>query len=156
LLGELEQGKLIWLITNKAYKFSVKLFSQQQQITWFDTQLDDKQHCQIQVGVHAFVNFFTLEPNIDILCGSRVSYDNILLDKDGSRSYLGKLIPSLLYLGQAYLSFLIRRQIRQMLHGSCRKPHNDSDDGLVIVDQQIKLGLLDQIEPPDLLIMSGD
>ena len=43
-----------------------------------------------------------------------------------------------------------------MLHGSCRKPHNDSDDGLVIVDQQIKLGLLDQIEPPDLLIMSGD
>ena len=145
-----------WLITNKAYKFSVKLFSHQQQITWFDAQLDDKQHCQIQVGVHAFVNFFTLEPNIDILCGSRVSYDNILLDNDGSKSYLGKLIPSLLYLGQAYPSFLIRRQIRQMLHGSCRKPHHDSDDGLVIVDQQIKLGLLDQIEPPDLLMMSGD
>jgi hypothetical protein len=145
-----------WLITNKAYKFSVKLFSQQQQITWFDAQLDDKQHRQIQVGVHAFVNFFTLEPNIDILCGSRVSYDIILLDNDGSKSYLGKLIPSLLYLGQAYPSFLIRRQIRQMLHGSCRKPHHDSDDGLVIVDQQIKLGLLDQIEPPDLLMMSGD
>ena len=145
-----------WLITNKAYKFSVKLFSHQQQITWFDAQLDDKQHCQIQVGVHAFVNFFTLEPNIDILCGSRVSYDIILLDNDGSKSYLGKLIPSLLYLGQAYPSFLIRRQIRQMLHGSCRKPHHDSDDGLVIVDQQIKLGLLDQIEPPDLLMMSGD
>jgi hypothetical protein len=144
------------LITNKAYKFSVKLFSHQQQITWFDAQLDDKQHCQIQVGVHAFVNFFTLEPNIDILCGSRVSYDIILLDNDGSKSYLGKLIPSLLYLGQAYPSFLIRRQIRQMLHGSCRKPHHDSDDGLVIVDQQIKLGLLDQIEPPDLLMMSGD
>ena len=145
-----------WLITNKAYKFSVKLFSHQQQITWFDAQLDDKQHCQIQVGVHAFVNFFTLEPNIDILCGSRVSYDIILLDNDGSKSYLGKLIPSLLYLGQAYPSFLIRRQIRQMLHGSCRKPHHDSDDGLVIVDQQIKLGLLDQIEPPDLIMMSGD
>jgi hypothetical protein len=144
------------LITNKAYKFSVKLFSHQQQITWFDAQLDDKQHCQIQVGVHAFVNFFTLEPNIDILCGSRVSYDIILLDNDGSKSYLGKLIPSLLYLGQAYPSFLIRRQIRQMLHGSCRKPHHDSDDGLVIVDQQIKLGLLDQIEPPDLLMLSGD
>jgi hypothetical protein len=73
-----------WLITNKAYKFSAKLFSQQQQITWFDAQLDDKQHRQIQVGVHAFVNFFTLEPNIDILCGSRVSYDIILLDNDGS------------------------------------------------------------------------
>ena len=145
-----------WLITNKAYKFSAKLFSQQQQITWFDAQLDDKQHRQIQVGVHAFVNFFTLEPNIDILCGSRVSYDIILLDNDGSKSYLGKLIPSLLYLGQAYPSFLIRRQIRQMLHGSCRKPHHDSDDGLVIVDQQIKLGLLDQIEPPDLLMLSGD
>ncbi len=145
-----------WLITDKAYKFSVRLFSHQQQITWFDAQLDDKQHCQIQVGIHAFVNFFTLEPKIDILCGSRVNYDITLLDNDGSKSYLCKLIPSLLYSGQAYPSFLIRRQIRQMLHGSCRKPHHDSDDGLVIVDQQIKLGLLNKIEPPDLLMMSGD
>ncbi|GAC36501.1 alkaline phosphatase D family protein [Paraglaciecola psychrophila] len=145
-----------WLITNKAYKFSVELFSQQPQATWFDAQLDEKQLCQVQVGTYAFVNLLTLEPNVEISSGSRVSYDISLLDKDGSRSHLCELLPSLLYSGQSYPSFLIRRQIRQMLHGSCRKPHHDSNDGLVIVDQQIELGLTGKIEPPDLLMMSGD
>jgi hypothetical protein len=145
-----------WLITDKAYNFSVKLFSQPQQAQWFDAQLDDQQLCQVQVGTHAFVNLLTLVPDVDIPCGSCVSYDITLLDKDGSRRHLCELLPSLLYSGQSYPSFVIRRQISQMLHGSCRKPHHDSDDGLVIVDQQIELGLAGEIELPDLLMMSGD
>ncbi|MFT4747469.1 MAG: hypothetical protein ACI8XG_001548 [Congregibacter sp.] len=145
-----------WLITKKAYKFSVKLFSQQQQTTWFDAQLKDQQLCQVQVGTHAFVNLITLEPNTEIPCGSWVSYDITLFDADGSENHLCELLPSLLYLGQSYPSFVIRRQIGKMLHGSCRKPHHDSEDGLVIVDRQIELGLTGQTEPPDLLMMSGD
>jgi hypothetical protein len=145
-----------WLITNKAYHFGVKLFSVQQQMTWFDAQLNDQQFFQVQVGTHAFVNLLKLEPNNEISCGSRINYDITLLDKDGSSSHLCELLPSLLYSGQYYPSFVIRRQIGQMLHGSCRKPHHDSDDGLVIVDQQIELGLSGQIAPPDLLMMSGD
>ena len=145
-----------WLITNKAYKFSVKLFSQQQQTTWFDAQLDAQQLSQVQVGTHAFVNLLTLEPNAKISCGSLVNYDIRLMDTDGTESHLLELLPNLLYEGQSYPSFVIRRQIGQMLHGSCRKPHHDSGDGLVIVDQQIELGLAGEIESPDLLMMSGD
>jgi len=145
-----------WLITNKAYKFSIRLFSQQHQITWFDAQLDEQQLYQIQIGTHAFVNLLTLEPSIEIVCGSWVSYDIILLDIDGSKNHLCELLPSLLYSGQSYPSFVVRRQIGQVLHGSCRKPHHDSDDGLVVVDRQIELGLAGQTEPPDLLMMSGD
>jgi hypothetical protein len=145
-----------WLITKRAYQFSVKLFSQHEQTTWFDSQLDDQQLYQVQVGTHAFVNLITLAPNAEISCGSRVSYDITLLDIDGSISHLCELLPSLLYSSQSYPSFVIRRQIRQMFHGSCRKPHHDSDDGLVIVDQQIELGLAGQSESPDLLMMSGD
>lgn len=145
-----------WLITNKAYNFSVKLFSQQQQSTWFDSQLDDQQHSRVQVGTHAFVNLLTLEPSTEILCGSRVNYDITLFDIDGSKSHLCELLPTLLYRGQSYPSFVIRKQIGQMLHGSCRKPHHPSNDGLVIVDQQIELGLAGEIDAPDLLMMSGD
>ena len=111
-----------WLITNKAYKFSVKLFSQQQQTTWFDAQLDAQQLSQVQVGTHAFVNLLTLEPNAKISCGSRVNYDIRLMDTDGTESHLLELLPNLLYEGQSYPSLVIRRQIGQMLHGSCRKP----------------------------------
>lgn len=145
-----------WLITNQAYNFSVKLFDQQEKATWFDAQLEGQQLCQVQVGTHAFVNLITLEPNADIPCGSRVSYNISLQAKDGSESTLCELLPSLLYSGQSFPSFVIRRQIGQMLHGSCRKPHHDSGDGLVIVDQQIESGLTGQSESPDLLMMSGD
>jgi hypothetical protein len=145
-----------WLITDQAYHFSVKLFNWQKQTTWFDAQLDECQLNQVQVGTHAFVNLITVVPNAEIACGSRVSYDITLQHKDGSKSYLCELLPSLLYSGQSYPSFVVRRQIGQMLHGSCRKPHHDSGDGLVIVDQQIELGLAGKVESPDLLMMSGD
>lgn len=145
-----------WLITNKAYRFSIKLFSQQEKMVWFDAQLDNQQLCQVQVGTNAFVNLVTLEPNIEISSGSRVSYDISLLDKDDSISHLDELLPSLLYSGQSYPSFVIREKIEKMLHGSCRKPHHDSEDGLVIVDQQIQLGLTGKGGVPDLLMMSGD
>jgi len=145
-----------WLITNQAYNFSAKLFGQQEPMIWFDAELDDQQLCQVQVGTQAFVNLLTLEPNSDIPCGSRVSYDISLHDKDGSKNLLSELLPTLLYPGQSFPSFVIRRQIGQMLHGSCRKPHHDSGDGLVIVDQQIELGLTGQSKSPDLLMMSGD
>lgn len=145
-----------WLITSKAYKFSIRLFNKPLQTIWFDAQLSHQQLFQIQVGTHAFVNLITLDPNAEISCGSRVSYDITFHDKDGSESNLCEMLPSLLYSGQSYPSFVIRKQIGQMLHGSCRKPHHKSDDGLVIVDQQIELGLAGKIVPPDLLMMSGD
>jgi hypothetical protein len=145
-----------WLITNKAYRFSIKLFNQQEKMVWFDAQLDNQQFCQVPVGANAFVNLITLEPNVEISSGSRVSYDISLLDKDDSISHLSELLPSLLYSGQSYPSFVIRKKIEKMLHGSCRKPHHDSDDGLVIVDQQIELGLTGKGGAPDLLMMSGD
>jgi hypothetical protein len=145
-----------WLITNQAYNFSVKLFSQDVQTTWFDGQLEEQQLNRVQVGTHAFVNLITLQPNAEISCGTRVSYDITLIDNNGNSSHLCELLPTLLYSGQSHPSFIIRKKIGQMLHGSCRKPHHPSDDGLVIVDQQIEMGLVGKSEPPDLLMMSGD
>jgi hypothetical protein len=145
-----------WLITDKAYNFSVKLFSQQEQTIWFNAQLDKQQISQVQVGIHAFVNLITLTPKTEILCESWVNYDITLTDTDGSESQLCEILPSLLYSGQSHPRFLIRKKINTMLHGSCRKPHHNSDDGLVLVDQQIELGLKGQSEAPDLLMMSGD
>lgn len=145
-----------WLITKQAYNFSVKLFSQQQQSSWFDAQLDEQQLSRVQVGTHAFVNLITIQPSTEISCGSRVSYDITLIDNDENISHLCELLPTLLYSGQSHPSFVIRKQIGQMLHGSCRRPHHPSDDGLVIVDQQIEMGLAGKSESPDLLMMSGD
>ena len=106
-----------WLITNQAYNFSAKLFGQQEPMIWFDAELDDQQLCQVQVGTQAFVNLLTLEPNSDIPCGSRVSYDISLHDKDGSKNLLSELLPTLLYPGQSFPSFVIRRKLDKCYTG---------------------------------------
>ncbi|WP_299072213.1 alkaline phosphatase family protein [uncultured Paraglaciecola sp.] len=143
-------------MTNQAYAFSVKLFNPQQKTTWFSGRLDEQQLSQVQVGTHAFVNLITLTPTSEIASNSRVSYDIQLHHIDGSHHNLCELIPALLYKGQSSPSFVINKQIGKMLHGSCRKPHHNSDDGLVVVDQQIELAIARQVESPDLLMMSGD
>lgn len=145
-----------WLITSNAYDFSVRLFSQDGQTTWFDAVLEPHHFSQIQVGQHAFINLITLVPNAEINCGSRVNYNIGLCSEDGKQESLADLLPSLLYPGQSYPSFVIRQQINQILHGSCRKPHYDSDDGLLIVDQQIEQAIKQDTQHPDLLMMSGD
>ena len=71
-------------------------------------------------------------------------------------SWLTELEPNLLYKGHEHLSFSIQLNIQQVFHGSCRKPHHPSSDGLVQVDQQLSQCLQHQTTRPDLLLMSGD
>lgn len=145
-----------WLVTTQPYDFSAKLFDQQHQVIWFDNSLNQQQCSQIQIGTHAFVNLITLIPEAEIACGSMVSYELTMTDKAGEQQQLSTLLPGIIYPGQSHPSFVVRRQIGQMLHGSCRKPHHNSRDGLLIVDQQIEQAINGQGETPDLLMMSGD
>ncbi|MCE0559312.1 alkaline phosphatase D family protein [Motilimonas sp. E26] len=72
--------------------------------------------------------------------------------------------PQLCYPQQSSPGFIIKPQVEHLLHGSCRKPHHPSDDGLVVVDQQLSKSMQawsqdDMTVPeqwPSLLIMSGD
>jgi hypothetical protein len=145
-----------WLITSQAYSFSVKLFNQKEQTSWFDEDLEPQHFSQVQVGTHAFVTLISLAPSSNIACGSEVSYNITLIDKEGSQQSLPELIPCLLYAEQSFPSFIVRHQIGHMLHGSCRKPHHPSKDGLLIVDQQIEQAVTNNTQRPDLLMMSGD
>ena len=52
-------------------------------------------------------------------------------------------------------NFIIKPEIEQIFHGSCRKPHFNSPDGLVQVDNVIKDNNSAELRP-SMLIMSGD
>lgn len=75
---------------------------------------------------------------------------------DGRSLTLAEAIPDLIYEGQTSPCFQVHTQLSDVLHGSCRKPHHDSDDGLLVVDQQLEQAISLQSEHPDMLIMSGD
>ena len=79
-----------------------------------------------------------------------IDYD-LLVDGIG----IAQWAPHLLYGAAQCPNFVLRSNIDQLLHGSCRKPHFPARDGLLCVDQL----LADNPAPeqrPALLMMSGD
>lgn len=62
--------------------------------------------------------------------------------------------PDLVYPGRDMPGFVLQSKLHRLLHGSCRKPHFDCDDGLLAADQHL------QQQPPEnwpaLLLLSGD
>ncbi|SCA55534.1 conserved hypothetical protein [Candidatus Terasakiella magnetica] len=76
---------------------------------------------------------------------------------------LTELSPELLYNGLDSLGFKIPSHVGSVIHGSCRKPHHDSPDGLIEGDRLLQnlLSLEDastQDLPtwPSMLVLSGD
>lgn len=71
--------------------------------------------------------------------------------------------PDLCYEGQSLPGFLLSSKVSSLLHGSCRKPHHESGDGLVAADQFLAKHIasngetkIDQEKWPAALVMSGD
>ncbi|WP_417598938.1 alkaline phosphatase D family protein [Oceanospirillum sp.] len=62
--------------------------------------------------------------------------------------------PDLVYPGQDTPGFVLKSQLSKLLHGSCRKPHHESGDGLWRADDE--LAASNPEDWPALLIMSGD
>ncbi len=62
--------------------------------------------------------------------------------------------PDLAYPGKETPGFVLKSRLNKLLHGSCRKPHHESGDGLWRADDE--LAASDPMEWPALLIMSGD
>lgn len=85
-----------------------------------------------------------------------INYE-LLLQPEGSSQWQGFAQwgdDSFCYEGQTLPGFYLSTKVHRLFHGSCRKPHYDSGDGLVAADQ-----LLSRTPPeewPSPLILSGD
>lgn len=84
----------------------------------------------------------------DVLIG----YD---LTADGEAG-IADWAPHLLYPGQHRPAFVLHSRRRQLLHGSCRKPHHKDRDGLVRADQLVAADPHDPAARPALLLLTGD
>ncbi|MEO9944956.1 MAG: alkaline phosphatase D family protein [Paraglaciecola sp.] len=146
-----------WLMTSKPYDFEVLLHNLVNQEVLFDGAASTPElFSQVQVGEHAFVNLLTIPVNVDVKCGTRIYYDIKLCRENELPLTISELLPDLLYQGQTLPSFVVKQAVRQILHGSCRKPHHDSGDGLLVVDSQLEAAFKDAQCSPDLLMLSGD
>ncbi len=132
-----------------------QLYAGDQRTVLAEVPLDSKQNQQVRIGEQAFVNLISIDFQDALPINTLLAY-NFTWTIDEQQHSLVECLPEILYSGQKYPNFAIKSDIKQMLHGSCRKPHFDSGDGLVQVDHIISDSISDATVRPAMLIMSGD
>ncbi|WP_119394289.1 alkaline phosphatase D family protein [Salinibius halmophilus] len=107
---------------------------------------DAKVHLHtLKIGEHCHAHLATLDFANALIPGQRVDYDIVINEQT-----IAQHSPYLLLHGESTPYFYYRPKLLKVLHGSCRKPHHDSIDGLVQAES-----LLHE-DWPDLLVMTGD
>lgn len=156
ILRHVSQHQLtFWLVTNKPYDAQFQLFYDTDSLPTHVIDLDAQQHQQVRIGEQAIINLISIDFTQALPLNQLLAYNFIFSDDEQQHS-LVQLMPELLYAQQKYPNFVIKSDVKQMLHGSCRKPHFDSGDGLVQVDHVIADSILDVETRPAMLMMSGD
>ncbi|MCO4758843.1 MAG: alkaline phosphatase family protein [Oceanospirillaceae bacterium] len=109
----------------------------------------------LPIGERAYVYLVNVIPNSRLPLGERFEYDLKFSGDEGTQG-LAQLQPTLLYPGESRPSLVIKSRLDKVLHGSCRKPHYPSDDGLLQADLVLQSSVHNAEERPALLLMSGD
>ena len=144
-----------WLVTSQAYELQFQLYAEDESTLLAKKTLDCQQNQQVRIGKQAFVNLISIDFSDALPLDTLLAY-NFILTADKQQHSLVDCMPEILYLEQKYPNFAIKTDIKQMLHGSCRKPHFDSGDGLVQVDHVIAESVNNVTTRPAMLMMSGD
>lgn len=154
LLRRQEANRLVfWLVGSRPLPLTLRLRVAEQADTAFTDYPLDEQQCQIiAMGQRAFIHLIDVRLDSELPKDRLIDYDLYI---DDEQTGIADWAPHLLYSGASHPNFVVRSKIDHLLHGSCRKPHHGSVDGLLCVDQLLA-DTLDPLQRPALLMMSGD
>jgi len=110
---------------------------------------------EFKIGQNAFVYLLSIEHSLptDII----IEYDLALNQQVSPSDFpLKQHLADICYPGQNRCSFIIKSQLNNLLHGSCRNPHHSSDDSLLAGDSKLASTVLEPSARPSLLMLSGD
>lgn len=144
----------LWLATCEPVELKLQLQPEQGEQLEFDaTQLKPFVQ-QIQLAGKLHLYFLDLELNDALPTERWISYDLQLKTSTSDWQHWRQWADDLVYPGRDLPGFILKPKVHSVLHGSCRKPHFGSGDGLVRADQQ--LSETSPAEWPSLLMLSGD
>lgn len=147
------------MVTDKRYQLNFTLYQNDEKTVLHNIALSAENVQQITIGKHAVINLISIpfeapfEAPLDE--NTLFAYD-FILENGAERQSIAKLLPELRYPSHNLFNFTIKPNIKQVFHGSCRKPHFESPDGLVQVDNVLKENSQSSEARPSMLIMSGD
>jgi hypothetical protein len=145
---------VLWLVTSEPAEFAVLVFHDSE--TLLNRPLADSEVIRLRMGTRAWLNLLTITPEAALPQDTRLEYD-LGLTTDGSEAcqWIPTWAPHLCPEGRERPGFTLKSRLDRILHGSCRKPHHPSPDGLVRVDEELqKAQKLEDV--PSLLLMTGD
>lgn len=154
LLRRQEADRLVlWLVGSRPLPLTLRLrVDGLADAAFTDYPLDDRQCQVIAIGKRAFIHLIDVRLDSELPKDRLIDYDLCI---DDEQTGIADWAPHLLYSGASHPNFVVRSRIDHILHGSCRKPHHGSVDGLLCVDQLLA-DTLDPQQRPALLMMSGD
>lgn len=154
LLRRQEADRLVlWLVGSRPLPLTLHLrVDGLADAAFTDYPLDDRQCQVVAIGKRAFIHLIDVRLDSELPKDRLIDYDLCI---DDEQTGIADWAPHLLYSGTNYPNFVVRSRIDHILHGSCRKPHHGSVDGLLCVDQLLA-DTLDPQQRPALLMMSGD
>ncbi|TYC57541.1 alkaline phosphatase family protein [Marinobacter sp. BW6] len=145
---------VLWLATLEPVTLAVRVFHGESAL--LDRPVADSEVVQLRIGTRAWLNLLTITPESALPRDTRLDYD-LGLASDGSDTlqWIRDWAPHLCPEGRERPGFTLKSRLDRILHGSCRRPHHPSADGLVRVDQELQQA--EQLEDvPSLLLMTGD
>lgn len=122
------------------------------------------EHHVFQVGSHCFIHIISAHKENLLKHGEFYEYDIVLNCKTGSVK-MSEELTELRYRDKQTFCFLYKKQLTNVMHGSCRKPHFEGDDALPVLDDMLaarfsKCTVVHNYETnksiPDLLLHTGD
>ena len=138
-----------WLMTTEPVTVDLTLYKSETALFTLHKTQTAECHTQLKAGDNLFIQLLNIKLETALPTNQPIHYDIQLNGLDWTH-----WAEDLVYPDQPLPFFILQPKIKKILHGSCRKPHHPSKDGLLRVDE-----LLQNTTPtdwPSILMMSGD
>ncbi len=154
MLRRLEAGRLVlWLVSSEPLQLRLAL--QPDGEAPVSLAVEDESCCRLRVGTSAWLHLIDLNLETPLPVDRLVEYD-LLIQREGHEQGIAGWAPHLIHEGFQRPAFVVRSRYDDLLHGSCRKPHHASADGLVTVDTLVAQARQSPERWPAALLMTGD
>jgi hypothetical protein len=154
MLRRLDAGRLVlWLVARES--LSLRLMLQPEGEASRSLALEGEACRRLRIGTSAWLHLIDVHLDTPLPVDRLIEYD-LLISGQGVEQGIAQWAPHLIHEGCDRPAFVVRSRYDDLLHGSCRKPHHASSDGLVTVDSLIKDVRHAPERWPAALLMTGD
>ncbi|MGC3874566.1 alkaline phosphatase family protein [Halomonas sp. GXIMD04776] len=155
ILRRIEPQRLVlWLMATRPLTLSLVLHPDR--LDSRSITLDETLCRCVPVGRHAYVHLIEVTLETALPQDVAIGYDLRITQPGGGDTGIADWAPHLLYGGESCPGFVIKSRLDSVLHGSCRKPHYSSGDGLARADAWLAERHDQPEERPALLLLTGD